>query len=77
MVREWNSAVIKRIEDTYGGMCEAVDIIGMDPSGASSNLTPDKRTLAGIQTLDTLRLRTCMQHRMRLMLTHNSDTKNR
>lgn len=75
-VRDWNDAVICQIEEKYGDTLDAVDVYGADPTGAGQQLKEDKRVLAGIQTLDVLRLRTNLEHRMRVMCTHNINIRN-
>ena len=60
----------------YGEELRGVDVHGSDPTGAGLQVKEDKRVFAGIQTLELLKLRTCVQHRMRAMCTHNIDTRN-
>ena len=75
-VRDWNDAVLQQLEEKYGEELEGVDVHGSDPTGAAQQVREDKRVFAGIQTLELLKLRTCVHHRMRAMVTHNLNTRN-
>ena len=75
-MEKWNNGAIAQDEEICKTKLEAVDVHGYDPSGSGLFQTPDKRVRAGIQTPAILKLRTCVAHRMRLMLTHNLDVGN-
>ena len=59
-VRDWNDAVLHQLEQKYGDELEGVDVHGSDPTGAGQQVKEDKRVFAGIQTLELLKLRTCV-----------------
>ena len=75
-VRRWNEACVKQIEQKFGDSCEGVDIHGYDPRHGREKQETGKAHLSGIQTPWTLQLRTCPQHRQRVMLLHNLDVAN-
>ena len=78
-VERWNNACVSQIERLYQDRLEAVDVHGYDPDISPQNRTPvGKRSAApkGQQTPQVLRLRTCRDHRQRLILLHNLDVAN-
>ncbi len=72
-VNQWNKDAISQIEQKFGEGCEAVDVHGFDPQLNAMQKGVDKRSFAGIQTPEVLRLRTCLAHRLRVILLHNID----
>ena len=78
-VERWNNACVAQIETKYQDSLEAVDVHGYDPDVSSQQSTTDAKRLAapkGQQTPKILRLRTCPEHRQRLILLHNLDVSN-
>lgn len=75
----WNMACVGQIEDMYGEACDAVDIHGCDSQDRTDVSSFGKciSESSGIQTPQTLTLRTCAQHRMRFIHLHNMDVSNR
>ena len=79
-VRRWNADCVKQIENLYGKTCDAVDIHGFDPRfpGRTSEQGKTGRSRLAHRSLRTqapevLQLRTCAEHRMRVMLIRNID----
>ena len=71
-VRRWNNGCVKQIESKFGDECDALDVIGCDPKQAVRKpTTTTKSSMRGIQSPDTLTLRTCKKHRLRVMLLQN------
>ena len=76
-VRRWNAACVKQIENLYGKTCDAVDIHGFDPRFPGPKSEPQKKgrknCVYRAQAPEVLQLRTCAEHRMRVMLIRNID----
>ena len=76
-VRRWNAACVIQIEQRHGKHCDAVDVLGYDWRFPGSTPTRQKRIgssrVYGVQAPEVLQLRTCAEHRMRVMLIHNLD----
>ena len=71
-VRRWNENCVKQIEEKFGEDCEAIDIVGCNPRKAVKQAAGTTKTsLRGIQAPEILTLRTCTQHRQRVMLLWN------
>ena len=79
-VHRWNQACVHQIDSKYGPTkCEAVDVHGFDPLAVGGDDAMEAKLHKqgkGLQTPLVLQLRTCPQHRMRLMLLCNLDLKN-
>ena len=71
-VEIWNDRCVRQIEEKYGDICEAVDIHGCDPRSKNSQIQRATRTK---QFVETLKLRTCAMHRMRVMLLYNHNVQ--
>ena len=70
--RRWNEACVRQIGTRFGEYCEAINIVGCDPKQAVQKKPASKKTtLHGIQAPIVLTLRTCKQHRQRVMLLWN------
>ena len=77
-VNRWNASCVRNIEELYTESCEAVDVHGYDPrmiQGAAQPSASTTRTTS-LQVMQTLTLRTCPQHRLRVMCLSNHDVKN-
>ena len=70
-VNRWNEHALQQIEQCYGATCERVDVHGFDPRLNAVQKDVDKRSFGGIQTPKVLKLRTCLQHRLRVIVLHN------
>ena len=78
-VERWNNACVTQIEAKYHDSLEAVDVHGYDPDVSSQQTISSAKRLGapkGQQTPKILRLRTCPEHRQRLILLHNLDVTN-
>ena len=75
----WNNAYIKQIETKYWDKgLEAVDVHGFNPVQRDSNKSSADTTRAtGLQAPRILKLRTCADHRMRVVMLHNEDISRR
>ena len=71
----WNNGYIKQIENKYwNDGLEAVDVYGFNPVQRESDKSkPDITRNTGLQAPRVLKLRTCPQHRLRVVLLHNED----
>jgi len=78
-VRRWNEGCIRQIERRFGDVCEGADVHGCnwhEGKEVPSDGAAHKRTARGLQTPLVLQLRTCPQHRMRVMVLRNQDVAN-
>ena len=75
-VRRWNQTCLDQIGSKFADVCEAVDVYGFDPRTRSDKTHPDQRDFTGIQFQQMLPLRTCPEHRMRVILLQNLDVAN-
>ena len=65
---------MQKIEQLHGKTCEAVDVLGYDPHVSQVSLQSTTRStgrMNGIQSPEKLTLRTCPEHRMRVLLLSN------
>ena len=70
--RRWNETCVQQIETRFGEDCEAINVVGCNPKQAVRQAAGSKKTtLRGIQAPAVLTLRTCKQHRQRVMLLWN------
>ena len=70
----WNDAYVRHIEEMYWDKgLEAIDVVGYNPVRKENNKEADTRRSTGLQAPRVLRLRTCTQHRMRVVMLHNED----
>ena len=75
-VNRWNAACVEKIEHLHGKTCEAVDVIGYDPHASQASLQSTTRStgrMNGLQSPERLTLRTCPEHRMRVLLLSNHN----
>ena len=52
-------------------------VVGHDPSARSTGNGPDTRRTTGLQAPRVLKLRTCAQHRLRVVMLHNENVRER
>ena len=74
--RRWNETCVQQIETRFGEDCEAINVVGCNPKQAVRQAAGSKKTtLRGIQAPAVLTLRTCKQHRQRVMLLWNQSVQ--
>ena len=70
----WNDEYVRHIEEMYWDKgLEAIDVVGYNPVRKENNKEADTRRSTGLQAPRVLRLRTCTQHRMRVVMLHNEN----
>ena len=70
----WNDAYVRHIEEMYWDKdLEAIDVVGYNPIRKEKKKEASTQRSTGLQAPRVLRLRTCSQHRMRVVMLHNEN----